>query len=66
MITVTTNIKTLQKEMILLRSFLIGVAGRDREGAYRPEFVERILAAMNDRPIYRFSSAKTFLDHLEA
>lgn len=56
----------LQKEMTLLRSFLIGVAGKDREGTYRPEFVERILSAMNDQPKHRFRDAKAFLKHLEA
>lgn len=66
MTTATIDIKTIKKEMALLRSFLIGVAGKDPEGAYRPEFVKRILGAMNDRPTYHFRGAKTFLDDLEA
>lgn len=64
--TATTDFKILQKEMTLLRSFLIGVAGRDREGAYRPEFVKRILAALNDEPRHTFRNAKSFLKDLEA
>ncbi|MBI4253102.1 hypothetical protein HY623_02925 [Candidatus Uhrbacteria bacterium] len=65
MITATADIKTLKKEMTLLRSFLIGVAGKDGEGIYRPEFVNRVFVAMNDQPTYRFSNAKTFLEHLK-
>lgn len=66
MTTATIDIKTLKKEMTLLRSFLIGVAGKDPEGAYRPEFVKRIFNAMNDQPTHHFRDAKKFLDHLEA
>lgn len=62
--TATLDIKALQKEMILLRSFLIGVAGKDAEGAYRPEFVKRVLVAMNDRPKYHFHGVKAFLEQL--
>ncbi|MBI2484183.1 hypothetical protein HYV71_03295 [Candidatus Uhrbacteria bacterium] len=66
MITATNDIKTLQKEMMLLRSFLIGVAGNDHEGSYRPEFVTHILTAMDDRPIHRFRDARSFLKQLKA
>lgn len=66
MATATADMKTLKKEMILLRSFLIGVAGKDREGAYRSEFVERILGTMNDQPKHRFGGARAFLKQLEA
>jgi hypothetical protein len=35
-----TTITDLQQEVGLLRSFVIGLAGKDREGKYRPEFVK--------------------------
>ncbi len=66
MTTAIAEIKTLQKEMILFRSFLIGVAGKDREGAYRPEFVSRTLDALNDKPTHQLRDAKSFIKHLEA
>jgi hypothetical protein len=66
MTTATVEIKTLQKEMTLLRSFLIGVAGKDQEGTYRAEFVSRTLDALNDKPAHRFRDAKSFLKHLAA
>jgi len=64
--TTVQDIKTLQKEMALLRSFLIGFAGKDREGSYRPEFVARIFAAMNDQSLHRFRGAENFLKQLHA
>ena len=65
MTTATNDIKHLQKEMILLRSFLIGVAGKDREGSYNPAFVTRVLRATIDKPVHQFRDARSFLKHLE-
>lgn len=45
----------LRTEVNLLKSFTIGVAGKDPEGEYRPEFVKKILAAIKEKPRYRFS-----------
>ncbi len=64
MINSKTRQKTLVKEVKLLRSFMIGVAGKDAEGAYRPEFVQRVFSTINDRPTHRFQSAKSFFDQL--
>lgn len=58
--------RTLQKEVKLLRSFMIGVAGTDKEGAYRPEFVKSILSSVNENPTHTFRDAKSFLAHLDA
>ena len=44
----TTDIKELQREVELLRSFVIGHVGRDSEGEYRPEFVKRILQTSDE------------------
>ena len=56
---------TLQQEVRLLRSAVIGLVGRDAEGEYRPEFVEEMLATISDKPEFVFSSPKQFLNHLK-
>lgn len=56
-----TKTVTLEQEVRLIKSFVIGLAGKDREGNYRPEFVKRVLKALSDRPKYDFTSAADFL-----
>jgi hypothetical protein len=55
----------LKTEVRLLRSFIIGFAGRDPEGEYRPEFVQKIMAAAKEKPIYKFLNAKAFLGQIK-
>ncbi|OGY30115.1 MAG: hypothetical protein A3F35_03340 [Candidatus Woykebacteria bacterium RIFCSPHIGHO2_12_FULL_45_10] len=55
----------LQEEVKLLRSFVIGIAGKDEEGEYNPEFVGRILRALKENADYKFSDSKTFLDQIQ-
>lgn len=64
MITEIKNIADLQKEIEMLRSFVIGYLGRDAEGEYRPEFVREILKVANEKPQYIFKNSKTFLAQL--
>ncbi|MEK7093308.1 MAG: hypothetical protein AAB927_02380 [Patescibacteria group bacterium] len=52
---------SLQQEVALLRSAVIGIIGKDSEGEYRPEFVESTFAALRRRPTKRFVSARQFL-----
>jgi len=52
---------TLEKEVELLRSFVIGIAGKDKEGNYKPEFVDRIFSALRDKPEFKFRNSKSFL-----
>ena len=54
----------LDQELVSLRSFVIGLAGRDKEGEYRPEFVKRILKTNQSIKAGSFSSAKNFLREL--
>ena len=58
------NQLTLQQEVSLLRSAVIGLIGEDPEGRYRPEFVESTFAALKRQPTRRFVSAKQFLDDI--
>lgn len=60
-----TNIAALRQEVRQLRSFVIGIAGADPEGDYRPEFVRRILRAAREKPRYEFKDARSFLSHLQ-
>jgi len=54
----------LEKEIKLLRSFLIGIAGKDREGNYRPEFVRKILKLAQEKEKFSFKNRESFLAHL--
>lgn len=59
-----TEVSQLQKEVSLLRSFVIGFAGKDREGRYRPEFVRRVLACLAETSQHIFKDASSFLKQL--
>ena len=58
------NMIALEKEVKMLRSFAVGIVGRDAEGEYRPEFVRQALRDANRVPTKRFVSAKKFLAEL--
>ena len=55
------SVSTLKKEVRLLRSFVIGIAGKDSEGEYRAEFVERILKAASKGATKTFKDSQSFL-----
>jgi len=61
-----TKVKTadLVKEVKLLRSFVIGFAGKDDEGDYNPQFAERVLKALVEKPTEEFTDSKSFLVNL--
>jgi len=67
MTTETLNKKTreLEKEVELLRSFVIGHVGKDPEGKYNPAFVRRVLKASKEKPKHEFRDAKSFLRHVQ-
>jgi hypothetical protein len=66
MATKTNNrIAHLGKEVELLRSLVIGILGRDKEGEYRSEFVERILRAVREKASHSFKDEKSLLKHLK-
>ena len=60
------QISKFQTELELLRSFVIGIAGKDREGNYRPEFVEKILKKLREEPKYTFKNKKSFLAQINS
>ena len=55
---------SLEKEVTLLRSFVIGTAGKDREGHYKPEFVDKILNSLEHSPKHQFKDSASFLEKL--
>ena len=57
-------IRELRKEVELLRSFVIGAAGKDKEGDYRPEFVREILKRAHEHPTRAFKSGEAFLSQI--
>ena len=60
----TQTIENLKKEVNLLRSFVIGIAGKDSEGRYKPEFVTKILQLAKKKSTNQFSTAKEFLSQI--
>ncbi len=55
----------LEKEIQLLRSFVIGVAGKDKEGNYKTEFVKKIIGANQEEGKFIFRDKKSFLSCLQ-
>lgn len=59
------NIFHLQKEIELLRSFIIGLIGKDKEGEYNPEFIKSVLKANTEKTVLIFKDKKTFLSQIQ-
>lgn len=49
----------------MICSFMIGLAGRDPEGEYRPEFVERTLKLSREKPIGQIDDIDEFLSKIQ-
>lgn len=58
------NTANIQEEIKLLRSFVIGIAGKDKEGEYRAEFVKKIFRTFREKPRYVFKDKESFLRQL--
>jgi len=59
-----TTITDLQQEVSLLRSFIIGLTGKDREGKYKPKFVKETLNALKEKAPKRFTNSESFLTEI--
>ncbi len=60
------KISTLQKELNILRSFVIGIIEKkDKEGEYKPEFIKKILKLASEKASATFLNKKTFLRKLQ-
>lgn len=54
----------IQREMKLLRSFVVSVIGEDKEGKYNQKFVNEIFNAVREKPARSFGNPKSFLYEL--
>lgn len=54
------SVSNLAQEVALLRSYVIGAVGKDREGEYRPAFVARTLRSLGGAS-FEFKNARDFL-----
>jgi hypothetical protein len=61
-----TKLKRLEREMVMLRSLAISIAGQDDEGRYQPEFVAKIKRAATETPRRTFHSAEVFLAEIDS
>jgi hypothetical protein len=60
-----SNSSALAEQVGLLRSAVISVIGKDKEGEYRPEFIRKLLAASAETAEYKFTSPEAFLKDLD-
>ncbi len=60
------QISQLQAETGFLRSFVIGILGKDKEGEYRSDFVKKALKANQKDSCACFESKKSFLEKLHS
>ena len=56
---------TLREEVMLLRSAVIGLVGKDDEGEYRPEFVREVFKDLKRKPTLTFTTPEKFLEDVE-
>ena len=59
------EIKHLRREVSALRSFMIGMAGEDKEGNYNPLVVHEILEAINEPTTHRYSGKGSLLKQVK-
>ena len=58
------QLSNLKEEIKTLRSFIIGILGKDQEGEYKPEFIHKILKAAQKKTAFTFKNKKAFLKNL--
>lgn len=60
-----TELRSIRREINVLRSLVVSLIGEDREGSYRPSFVKAILEAAGEKPIHKFISPTALLSKLK-
>lgn len=55
----------LRQEVSALRSFVISMVGKDKEGNYRPAAVREIIEASLEPATHRYSGKGSLLKHLK-
>ena len=54
----------LKEEIKALRSFIIGVLGKDQKGEYKPEFIRKVLEAAREKTVFTFKNKRAFLKQI--
>ena len=61
----TNEVSQLRREVSALRSLVIGMAGKDKEGNYRPAAVQEIIEASLEPATRRYAGKGSLLKHLK-
>jgi len=61
---INNKISQLQAENMFLRSFVIGVLGKDKEGNYKPDFIKNIKSKAEEDGEFCFCGSKDFIKKL--
>jgi len=59
------NELTLKQEVLLLRSAIVGLVGKDKEGEYRPELVKSVLSSLDRKSTHTFTDVASFLEDVK-
>lgn len=63
--TIEKLVDNLSLEVVTLRSLVISVIGKDKEGTYQPSFVKSVLKNAKNEPTIHFTNSKDFLSRLK-
>ena len=64
-IQIKKEFNALKGEVRSLRSFIISMLGKDAEGEYRPELVEELIRASEEKPNYTYSGTGSLLKQIK-
>jgi len=59
------DLSSVQEELALMRSLILGFIMRDKEGKYQPKFTQKILKTAKEKPIYKFKNEHDFLSQIK-
>ncbi|MDD4989747.1 MAG: hypothetical protein PHW31_00325 [Candidatus Pacebacteria bacterium] len=63
---INNKISQLQMENRFLRSFVIGILGKDKEGNYRPDFVKKIIKKTEEEGEFCFCGSEDFMKKIRS
>ena len=52
------KLNVISRDLNLLRSYFIGIAGRDEEGEYNPKLIKTLLSQLAQKPTYSHKSKR--------
>jgi len=62
----SASLKDVQRDLNMIKSILIGMLGRDKEGDYNPDFVKKILKSEQKPAKYVYTGGKDLLAKLRS